>query len=224
MREEMGTCMVEEADASADADGLLGGGRRIEVEVDVDLGFGGLAGDGGASGHGRDRDKSKRDAPHRDVMLPSLRLLRRLPRPPPPSAVRPFFSFFRKQPPPNSLAQDNLFHPFSKSPIPAIRARADAVQSLAPCPICAASHDILHAQPRAVRFECPDCGWPTHCSEEHWKDDAEHHKYCRRLREANEDEHDLRSGRRMREFELPGACVPCFESDRCRNCCRTAGI
>jgi hypothetical protein len=24
------------------------------------------------------------------------------------------------------------------------------------------------------------------------------------LREANEDEHDLRSGRRLREFELPG--------------------
>ncbi|KAF7793095.1 hypothetical protein EIP86_004202 [Pleurotus ostreatoroseus] len=55
-----------------------------------------------------------------------------------------------------------------------------------------------------MMFECPDCGWPTHCSEEHWKEDEEHRKYCGRLREVNEDEHDLRSGRRLREFELPG--------------------
>ena len=141
----------------------------------------------------------------RPIMLVSrLRVLRRLP----PPRTRTFFSFFRKQPPQSTLAQDALFHPFSKSPLPAIRARAEAVKSLAPCPICqASSHDIQ----AHVRFECPDCGWPTHCSEEHWKDDAEHQKYCRRLREANEDEHDLRSGRRMREFELPGACAPCVE-------------
>ncbi|KAI0928633.1 hypothetical protein AcV5_006141 [Taiwanofungus camphoratus] len=106
------------------------------------------------------------------------------------------------------LTEDNLFHPFSQSPFPAIRARGEAIRKLAPCPICAASHSPLHAhtqaQPRAVNFECPDCGWPTHCSEEHWKQDTEHQKYCGRLREVNEDEHDLRSGRRLREFELPG--------------------
>ncbi|GLB35090.1 putative zinc-finger of mitochondrial splicing suppressor 51 [Lyophyllum shimeji] len=38
----------------------------------------------------------------------------------------------------------------------------------------------------------------------HHKEDEEHRKYCSRLREANEDEHDLRIGRRLREFELPG--------------------
>ena len=105
------------------------------------------------------------------------------------------------------LAEDNLFHPFSKSPFPAVRARGDAIQSLAPCPVCASSqhfHPHAQAQPKAVKFECPDCGWPTHCSEEHRNLDTEHQKYCARLHEANEDEHDLRSGRRMREFELPG--------------------
>ncbi|CAL1704973.1 unnamed protein product [Somion occarium] len=108
------------------------------------------------------------------------------------------------------LSQDDLFHPFSKSPFPAVRARGEAIQSLAPCPVCASSHHHeaheAHnkAQPKAVKFECPDCGWPTHCSEEHWKEDTEHEKYCSRLREVNEDEHDLRSGRRLREFELPG--------------------
>lgn len=127
---------------------------------------------------------------------------------------RLIFSFLRrnKSPPPvesgHILTEDNLFHPFSKSPFPPIRARGDAVKHLAPCPICVGSHTHVHAhtqaQPRAVKYECPDCGWPTHCSEEHWKEDKEHKKYCQRLREANEDEHDLRSGRRMHEFELPG--------------------
>lgn len=109
------------------------------------------------------------------------------------------------------LSQDDLFHPFSGSPFPALRARGEAIQKLAPCPVCAAeakgahgAHAHTHAQPKAVKFECPDCGWPTHCSEEHWRADAEHKKYCSRLREVNEDEHDLRSGRRMKEFELPG--------------------
>ncbi|KAA1474859.1 hypothetical protein DENSPDRAFT_804818 [Dentipellis sp. KUC8613] len=125
---------------------------------------------------------------------------------------RHIFSLFKKKPakpePQPILTEDNLFHPFSQSPFPAVRARGEAIRSLAPCPVCAASHDHVHAhtkaQPRSVAFECPDCGWPTHCSEEHWAQDEEHHKYCSRLREVNEDEHDLRSGRRLREFELPG--------------------
>lgn len=105
------------------------------------------------------------------------------------------------------LEQDDLFHPFSKSPFPALRQRAEAIKKLAPCPVCAASHAQGHphvVERKHVEFECPDCGWPTHCSEEHWAADKEHQRYCGRLREANEDEHDLRSGRRMREFELPG--------------------
>ncbi|KAI0306550.1 zinc-finger of mitochondrial splicing suppressor 51-domain-containing protein [Multifurca ochricompacta] len=121
-------------------------------------------------------------------------------------------NFFKKEPlnqkPQPTLNQDNLFHPFSKSPFPAIIARGEAIKSLASCPVCASHHDHTHAhtkaQPRAIAFQCPDCGWPTHCTEEHWLADNDHAKYCSRLREVNEDEHDLRSGRRLREFELPG--------------------
>ena len=102
------------------------------------------------------------------------------------------------------ISQDNLFHPFSRSPFPAVRARGEAIQKIAPCPVCAADNSALHGSPKAVRFECPDCGWPTHCSEQHWAMDTEHKRYCSRLREANEDDHDLRSGRRVWEFEFPG--------------------
>ncbi|KAJ8093261.1 translational activator for mitochondrial COX1 [Marasmius tenuissimus] len=130
---------------------------------------------------------------------------------------RTFLGLFRKsklkekQEPPEPvplLSEDDLFHPFSKSPFPQVRARGEAISSMAPCPVCVASHSHVHAhtqaQPKTVKFECPDCGWPTHCSEEHWREDKEHEKYCSRLREANEDEHDLRSGRKFPEFELPG--------------------
>lgn len=133
-----------------------------------------------------------------------------------PPCRRQIFGLFKKktqpvEPPPEPvpiITEDNLFHPFSKSPFPQVKARGEAIQSLAPCPVCASSHSHIHAhtkaQPKSVKFECPDCGWPTHCSEEHWKEDKEHEKYCSRLREANEDEHDLRSGRKMWEFDLPG--------------------
>ena len=140
---------------------------------------------------------------------------------------RTVFSWFKSKPQkPNPkdkvpiLSQDDLFHPFSKSPFPAIRARGEAIQKLAPCPVCASSHEHLHGHgsPKAVKFECPDCGWPTHCSEEHWAADEEHKKYCSRLREVNEDDHDLRSGRRLREFELPG------ESYRILGCCSNSVI
>ncbi|KAI0636815.1 zinc-finger of mitochondrial splicing suppressor 51-domain-containing protein [Trametes polyzona] len=148
--------------------------------------------------------------------VPALLLLG--PSPAVPGSTRTFLSWFKSKPKPGTaqalkdkqpiLSEDNLFHPFSKSPFPAIRARGEAIRKLAPCPVCASEHDAVHAhtkaQPKAVAFECPDCGWPTHCSEEHWRADTEHEKYCGRLREVNEDEHDLRSGRRMREFELPG--------------------
>lgn len=142
-------------------------------------------------------------------------------RPSPSNHQRTIFSWFKKALPGGAaktkpqepiLTEDNLFHLFSKSPFPAIRARGEAIQTLAPCPVCSGHHYGTHAhtqaQPKAVNFECPDCGWPTHCSEEHWKEDQEHQKYCSRLQEVNEDEHDLRSGRRLREFELPGMGVP----------------
>ena len=130
-----------------------------------------------------------------------------------PLHTRSFFRLFKRKEqhpaePKPLLSEDNLFHPFSKSPFPAIRARGEAIKQLAPCPVCSSSHEHVHthskAQPKAVGFECPDCGWPTHCSEEHWAADQEHQKYCSRLREVNEDEHDLRSGRKLHEFYLPG--------------------
>lgn len=58
------------------------------------------------------------------------------------------------------------------------------------------------AAPAHVKFECPDCGIPVYCSEEHWADDYEAHlEICDTLRQINEDDHDLRSGRHFPEFE-----------------------
>ncbi|WFD36142.1 translational activator for mitochondrial COX1 [Malassezia cuniculi] len=122
---------------------------------------------------------------------------------------RTLFGLFRRAPKasqthaperPPLLAQDDLFHKFSESPIPSIRARGERIRSLAPCPVSMSKYGIR----RLVNFECPDCGWPTHYSEAEWAEDTEHGRYVARLREANEDEHDLRSGRPMHEFILPG--------------------
>ncbi|KAF8558386.1 hypothetical protein OG21DRAFT_1455346 [Imleria badia] len=122
-----------------------------------------------------------------------------------------FLNFARKsKPAAPGRSEDGHFHPFSESPFPAVKTRGEAIRSLAPCPICSSSHGghTVHTdigtKPSKVKFECPDCGWPTHCSREHWEMDENHTKFCPRLREVNEDEHDLRSGRRMHEFELPG--------------------
>lgn len=126
-----------------------------------------------------------------------------------PANRRHFFGLFKKskpdtKAPPPILSQDDLFHPFSKSPFPYFKERGEAISKIAPCPVCAESYKSTKEIPRAVKFECPDCGWPTHCTGEHWEADEEHAKYCTRLREVNEDDHDLRSGRRIREFEMPG--------------------
>lgn len=116
------------------------------------------------------------------------------------------FSFGKKEkiPTPASrkvlLSQDDLFHPLGTSPIPSMRARGERIKSLAPCPVTLNRDGVR----KLVQFECPDCGWPTHYSEKEWSEDTEHGKYVTRLREANEDEHDLRSGREITEFRLPG--------------------
>jgi hypothetical protein len=121
---------------------------------------------------------------------------------------------------PIRLKPDNLFHPFSKSPIAAIRQRAAFIKRNAYCP-----HPSHHqtrspfspydpegrkgpgvsTQPPAhANFECPDCGIASYCSEEHWLDDYEEHlEVCDTLRQVNEDDHDLRSGRFFSEFEYP---------------------
>ena len=119
------------------------------------------------------------------------------------------------------LEPDNLFHPFSSSPTPSIRRRAAFLKHHAYCPhpshqqtrIVTSPHDLESRKasastslpPAHVRFECPDCGIPVYCSEGHWADDYEQHlELCETLREINQDDHDLHSGRFFSEFEYPG--------------------
>lgn len=112
----------------------------------------------------------------------------------------------------------SLFHSFSNSPAPAIRKRAAFMRQNAYCPhpdhqqsrLPTAPQPLDHrhtgAQPPAhVRYECPDCGIPVSCSEEHFADDYESHlEICDLLKRINEDDHDLHSGRFFPEFEYPG--------------------
>lgn len=118
------------------------------------------------------------------------------------------------------LKPNNLFHSFSNSPSPEIRRRAAFMKQNAYCPHpdhhqtrLPTNPDDPEARksatgalpPAHVNFECPDCGIPVSCSEEHWADDYEAHlEICDTLREINEDDHDLRSGRFFPEFEYPG--------------------
>lgn len=119
------------------------------------------------------------------------------------------------------LQPNNLFHSFSNSPSPAIRQRAAVMKQNAYCPHpehqatrTPASPNDLEARktgslpPAHVRYECPDCGIPVSCSEDHFADDYEAHlEICDQLREINEDDHDLVSGRFFPEFEYPGATM-----------------
>ncbi|KAF2715676.1 hypothetical protein K504DRAFT_422684 [Pleomassaria siparia CBS 279.74] len=116
------------------------------------------------------------------------------------------------------LADDDLFHSFTNSPIPEIRKRAAFIRQHAYCPHPdhaptrpahnpqdheARKSPETGTTPRHVDFECPDCGVPVYCCEEHWADDYEAHlEVCDVIRQANEDDHDLRSGRFFKEFEF----------------------
>lgn len=101
-----------------------------------------------------------------------------------------------------TLAPDNLFHKLSKSPIPELRDRAAIINKYGVCPVCDTREDP--SQKRRPVYECPECGYPTHCSEEHYHEGRQaHQEICHILREQNEDDHDLRSGRPMTEFEFP---------------------
>ena len=118
------------------------------------------------------------------------------------------------------LEPNNLFHHFSHSPSPDLRRRAAFMKTHAYCPHPShhptrmplspsdpeARKGTTSTKPSAfVRFECPDCGIPVSCSEEHWADDYESHmEICDTLRQTNEDDHDLRSQRFFPEFEYPG--------------------
>ncbi|KAG1319429.1 hypothetical protein G6F62_011844 [Rhizopus arrhizus] len=69
------------------------------------------------------------------------------------------------------------------------------------CPVCESE-----GHKNKPTYDCPDCGYPTHCCEEHHHQGREAHKeVCSVLRQVNEDDHDLRSGRSMKEFEFPSA-------------------
>lgn len=130
-----------------------------------------------------------------------------------PSTSRPFFSLFSSSKKKNAafesepetkplLAQNDLFHPLSQSPFEAIREKGERMRTYAICPV---SYEKYH-ETKTVKYECPGCGFPTHASEERYLEGkAEHDEVCGRLREVNEDEHDIRSGRRVSEFEnMPG--------------------
>ncbi|KAJ2547732.1 translational activator for mitochondrial COX1 [Coemansia sp. RSA 1933] len=108
------------------------------------------------------------------------------------------------------LKQDDLFHVLSKSPIKEMREKGRQIQEHGCCPTCVEETSAKgQAATREPVFECPGCGYPTHCSKEHWEADKEHHaSMCGFLQEANRDEHDLRSGRTLREFEFPSAQLP----------------
>ncbi|CAG8461182.1 9223_t:CDS:1 [Funneliformis caledonium] len=103
------------------------------------------------------------------------------------------------------LSQDDLFHPLSTSRFEDLRQRYKQICVFGSCPVCSSQESEIKNQPK---YECPDCGFPTHCSLEHYLQDKEQHKdseTCSMLRQINEDEHDLRSGRRMIEFEFPSS-------------------
>lgn len=117
------------------------------------------------------------------------------------------------------LTEDDLFHSYTHSPIPEIRQRAAFMRQHAYCPCpdhrptrlsesgqpLRQSPDAAQLAPAHVDFECPDCGIPVYCSKEHWMADYEAHlEVCDTLRQVNEDDHDLRSGRMFPEFEYAG--------------------
>ncbi|GJJ12078.1 hypothetical protein Clacol_006319 [Clathrus columnatus] len=127
------------------------------------------------------------------------------------SNCRTFFGRFKKDKT-TGVNEDNLFFPLSSSPFPELRARAQTIKRICRCPVCITEAKEISSKkadepPRhkPLGFECPSCGYPTHCSREHWEADSEHGKYCSKLKEVNEDEHDLRGPREKSEYYLPGA-------------------
>jgi splicing suppressor protein 51 len=109
---------------------------------------------------------------------------------------RSFFSLFKPRAAAASIT------PLSVSPYPALVQKAERIKQVSLCPT---SYERYGERVRPA-YDCPDCGWPTHLSAERWREGyPEHKEYCDRLKEVNEDEHDIRSGRPMKEFDdMPG--------------------
>ncbi|KAK9390016.1 hypothetical protein V1515DRAFT_549969 [Lipomyces mesembrius] len=94
----------------------------------------------------------------------------------------------------NEPTFENRFHPWESSPSLVLRNRAATIKALSKCPVTGLS----------IQFTCPNCGIPTHHSEEVWRADTHHHEQvCDRLMLGNVFEHDIRSGREFPEFEMP---------------------
>ncbi|KAH8894829.1 MSS51 protein [Thozetella sp. PMI_491] len=124
----------------------------------------------------------------------------------------------KEETPKRVLAEDDLFHPFTDSPIADMRGRATYIKMHAHCPhpdhrptrlaesvTGKPAMETGNLPAAHVDFECPDCGVPVYCSKEHWEQDYEKHlEICDTLRQINEDDHDLRSGRLFPEFEYAG--------------------
>ncbi|KAK5708839.1 translational activator for mitochondrial COX1 [Elasticomyces elasticus] len=115
----------------------------------------------------------------------------------------------QRQPSRVLLQPNNLFHSYTHSPSPEIRQRAAFMRQNAYCPHpdhhASSEGEAAIAPPRHVSHECPDCGIPVSCSPDHFVDDyASHLEICDLLRQINEDDHDLLSGRFFPEFEYPG--------------------
>lgn len=129
-----------------------------------------------------------------------------------PSNFRTFFGQLRQKRQEKTVVVDeeNTFFQLSSSPIPELRARAQRIKRICRCPICVSQANDSDAkvngqlERKPLEFECSNCGYPTHCSKEHWEKDSEHIKYCNKLREVNEDDHDLKGPREKTEYYLPG--------------------
>ncbi|KAK1080459.1 translational activator for mitochondrial COX1 [Friedmanniomyces endolithicus] len=132
----------------------------------------------------------------------------------------------QRQSPRALLRPNNLFHSYTRSPSPEIRQRAAFIRQNAYCPhpdhqptrqptspFDPEGRKTVEAggaqqPPRHVSHECPDCGIPVSCCEEHFVDDyGSHLEICDLLRQINEDDHDLVSGRFFPEFEYPGVQI-----------------
>ncbi|KAG5458025.1 MAG: zinc-finger of mitochondrial splicing suppressor 51-domain-containing protein [Olpidium bornovanus] len=103
---------------------------------------------------------------------------------------------------------DSLFYLLNQSPIPLLRSRAAQIEKYGSCPVCVKKHpEEVNLRQRPKHF-CPDCGFPTHCSEEHYTEGIDDHaEICDVLRQINEDEHDMRCGRTMEELD----CNPSYD-------------
>ncbi len=92
------------------------------------------------------------------------------------------------------INENNLFQILSRSPLKQLRDRAEFIKRHGTSPTG-----------KSIAFDCPESGWPTHHDAQEWEADVEKAKTIPILRQANEDEHDLRSGRELTEFNFPGS-------------------